>query len=246
MDRLAGKPEQHSLFDLSDITDDQFFEQAEAKVIEALRQYAEKAHNGQRLQRRLFTEDAVRGFAFVDLCQKRYDVVLMNPPFGEMPETLLNYLTASYPRTKYDLGTAFVERAVNLGEKGARVGWISSRTWFSLSLLEPFRVGVLYHANALDCVLDLGIGVLDTALVETACCVLQVGGRPDDATFVSRLLSSRNKERDVTDRFTSNTFPGQLVSLDVIRALPRASFGYWFPVPFALHLKEIPRFAEWR
>ena len=34
MDRLAGKPEQQSLFDLSDITDAQFFEQAEAKVIE--------------------------------------------------------------------------------------------------------------------------------------------------------------------------------------------------------------------
>ena len=80
---VAGKPEQDSLFDLSEITDEQFFEQAEAKVIEALRQYAEEAQNGQRLQRRLFTEDAVRGFAFVDLCHKRYDVVLMNPPFGE-------------------------------------------------------------------------------------------------------------------------------------------------------------------
>ena len=87
MDRLAGKPEQPSLFDLSDITDDQFFERAEAEVIEALRQYAEKAQDGQRLQRRLFTEDAVRGFAFVDLCQKRYDVVLMNPPFGELPRS---------------------------------------------------------------------------------------------------------------------------------------------------------------
>src|SRR5437868_3943682 len=58
MDRLAGKPEQQSLFDLTDITDGQFFEQAEA---EALREYAEKAQNGQRLQRRLFMEDAVRG-----------------------------------------------------------------------------------------------------------------------------------------------------------------------------------------
>jgi hypothetical protein len=67
MDRLAGKPEQPSLFDLSDITDNQFFEQAESRVIDTLRSYAEKAHNGQRLQRRLFTEDAVRGFAFVDL-----------------------------------------------------------------------------------------------------------------------------------------------------------------------------------
>src|ERR1017187_8878830 len=82
MDRLGGTPEQPSLFDLSDITDGQFFEQAEARVIDALRTYAEKAQNGQQLQRQLFAEDAVRGFAFVDLCQKRYDIVLMNPPFG--------------------------------------------------------------------------------------------------------------------------------------------------------------------
>lgn len=39
MDRIAGKPKQPSLFDLSYITEDQFFEQAETKVIEALRHY---------------------------------------------------------------------------------------------------------------------------------------------------------------------------------------------------------------
>ena len=38
MDRLIGKPEQSSLFDLSDITDDQFFDVAEVQVVEALRQ----------------------------------------------------------------------------------------------------------------------------------------------------------------------------------------------------------------
>jgi hypothetical protein len=69
MDLLAGRPEQRSLFDLSDITDDQFFDEAETKVIEALRIYAEKTQNGDRLQRRLFAEDAVRGFGFVDLCR---------------------------------------------------------------------------------------------------------------------------------------------------------------------------------
>lgn len=242
MDRLSDKPKQLSLFDVSDITDDQFFEQAEGRVIDALRTYSEKAQDGQRLQRRLFTDDAERGFAFVDLCQKRFDVVLMNPPFGEMPDSLLAYLVVSYPRTKYDLATAFVERAARLGEKGCRVGWISPRTWFSLSLLEPFRTELLYEENALDCVLDLGIGVLDTALVETACCVSQVGGRLNNTVFVSRFLSSRNKANDVAERFTSTNFPGTLVSLDVIRALPRSSFGYWFPVSFSLHLKTLPRF----
>jgi hypothetical protein len=242
IDRIHNEDVQESLFDVSDISEAQFFEQAEGKVVDALRTYAKQAHSGHRLQRRLFTDDAERGFAFVDLCHKRFDVVLMNPPFGEMPEPLLKYLTASYPKTKYDLATAFVERAVGLGEKGARLGWISPRTWFSLSLLEPFRIDILYSANSLDSVLDLGIGVLDTALVETACCVLQCGGRLDDTAFVSRLLSSRNKEQDVISRFASNAFPGQLVSLSVIRALPRAAFGYWFPVSFALHLRAIPRF----
>ena len=42
MDRLAGKPDQPSMFDLSDITDDQFFEQAEAKVIEACLLYTSR------------------------------------------------------------------------------------------------------------------------------------------------------------------------------------------------------------
>ena len=121
MDRLAGKPEQPSLFDLSDITDDQFFEQAEAKVIEALRQYAEKAQNGQRLQRRLFAEDAVRGFAFVDLCHKRYDVVLMNPPFGNPSKGARTYLSTTYPKLWADMYASFVSRAVGLLIEGGRL-----------------------------------------------------------------------------------------------------------------------------
>src|SRR5207248_6725760 len=84
--------EQQQRFDFSGVSDTQFFEQAEAKVVDALRTYAESAHNGQGLQRRLFTEDAVRGFAFIDLCHKRFDVVLMNPPFGLAPERAFTYL----------------------------------------------------------------------------------------------------------------------------------------------------------
>ena len=39
-----------------------------------LRNYAERNANRHRLQRRLFGEDTVGGFAFVDLCHKRFDV----------------------------------------------------------------------------------------------------------------------------------------------------------------------------
>ncbi len=116
MDRLVGKTEQASLFDLSDITDAQFFEQAEIRVIGSLRQYAEKAQNGHRLQRRLFADDTVRGFAFVDLCHKRYDVVLMNPPFGDAPHSIRPYLNEKYPNWGNDIYVAFGTREQGTGD----------------------------------------------------------------------------------------------------------------------------------
>ena len=141
IDRVAGKPEQPSRFDLSDITDDQFFEQAEARVIGALRQYAEKAHNSQHLQRRLFTDDAVRGFAFVDLCHKEFDVVLMNPPFGDPTPSCRVMLTTSYPLSKFDLFAAFIDRASQLLTCGVgQLGCISSRSGFYLPTLQEWRV----------------------------------------------------------------------------------------------------------
>jgi hypothetical protein len=167
MDRLAGKPEQDSLFDLSDITDDQFFEQAEARVIEALRHYSEKAQNGQKqkLQRRLFTEDAVRGFGFVDLCHKRFDVVLMNPPFGNPVPTVDRLILSTYPKYGGDILTAFISRGVSFAHTGY-VGAITSRTAFYLPTYDKWRESTLFGDTFLQICADLGADVLDEALVE--------------------------------------------------------------------------------
>jgi len=110
MGRVVGGPKQESLFDVSDITDATFFENAEKRVVETLRSYAETAGLHARLQRQLFAEDAVRGFAFVDLCQKRYDAVLMNPPFGDGTSNTHAYLSLSSAASANDLYAAFVER----------------------------------------------------------------------------------------------------------------------------------------
>ena len=238
--RSPKKPEQ-LLFDTSGISDAEFWDEAESNVLSSLRDYATKTANGKVLQRQLFADDATRGFAFIDLCQQRFDVVLMNPPFGEMPETLLKYLTANYPQTKYDLATAFVECGFRYLQNGGRVGWISPRTWFSLSLLAPFRE-VLYANNALDSVLDLGIGVLDTALVEVACCTAQANGRPNESIFVARLLASKNKEADVGAIEFGNPSEDCIIATQLVAKLPRSAFAYWFPRDFAKHLQTVPRF----
>jgi len=171
MDRIAGKPEQVSLFDLSGITDDQFFEQAEAKVIEALRQYAEKTQNGKHLRWRLFTEDAVTGFAFVDLCQKRYDIVLMNPPFGDPTPAIKGAKTVIPSDQPEDMYCWFVARARTMLTFGGVIGCITSSSFKTYTFYETFRTAFI-ATPSLVLFVDLGWGVLDDAYVETACYVV--------------------------------------------------------------------------
>ncbi len=166
LDRIAGKPGQPSLFDLSDITNEQFFEHAETKVIDALRRYAEQAQNGRhQLQRKLFSEDAERGFAFLDLCQKRYEVVLMNPPFGNPVPKTDDLIASSYPSYGGDILTAFVSRGASFAPSGY-VGVIASRTAFFLPTYDKWRESTLFGRTSLRVCADLGADVLDEALVE--------------------------------------------------------------------------------
>ena len=193
LDRIGGKPDQSSLFDLTDITDDQFFEQAEAKVIEALRLYAEKAQNGQRLQRRLFTEDTVRGFAFVDLCHKRYDAVLMNPPFGD-PSPSTRELAKSYcAKNVTNLLTSFICRSQQLAPEGM-VGAITDSTWLKKTDYEPLRE-LLSAGHCLPFALaDLGWGVLDEANV-AACAFVMKARSNDKSMWAFRHVDDPSEQR---------------------------------------------------
>jgi predicted RNA methylase len=57
---------------------------------------------------------AEQGIAFVEAMGRKYDVVLMNPPFGAGSMTAKKDFESSYPRTKNDVYAAFVERGVGL------------------------------------------------------------------------------------------------------------------------------------
>lgn len=161
--KLPGKPEQQEFkLDLSGITDEQFWEKAEGRIYLALREYAEQAQNGIGYQRRLFADDAARGFAFIDLCRKRYDVVLMNPPFGEPAAGSVEYINRQYPNAFIDLLASFVERTIGLCPTG-RIGALTSRACLYTKTLSEWR----RHSflPAIETVVDLGGGVLDGAMV---------------------------------------------------------------------------------
>jgi hypothetical protein len=171
---VKSKPQQQKLrFDVEGVTDEEFWEQAEDRILDSLRDYAERAESGNAPRRRLFAEDAARGFSFIDLCRKRYDVVLMNPPFGSASLAAKKEFDRAYPRTKNDVYAAFVERGIQLLHPQGLIGAITSRTGLFLSSFQRWREEILIKVAPPVVLADLGYGVLDSALVEVAAYCLQ-------------------------------------------------------------------------
>jgi Eco57I restriction-modification methylase len=161
--------------DLSGIDDDRFFHGAEASIVESLRHFAETAAGGANVRRRLFAGDAAQGIALIDLLRTRFDVVLMNPPFGAASLAAKKEFEKAYPLTKNDIYAAFVERGIGLLLPHGFLGAITSRTGFFLSSFQKWREEILLKEAPPVVFADLGYGVMDGAMVEAAAYCLQKG-----------------------------------------------------------------------
>jgi hypothetical protein len=240
MERLANKTPQPQLFDFSEITDEQFWNEAETQVLTALRGYAAHASTGDKLQRQLFAADAERGFAFIDLCQKQFDVVLMNPPFGEPTESTRQYIIGHLSKGRNDLYTAMIVRCAGLlASHCSSLGVITSRAFLLGRDHRDFRANLLADDGArITHLLDLGSGVLDGALVETAAYVLStLGGE--------HLLycDSRHHDEYQPSIDTEPQNNGWMVEpLSKFRRLPESQFMFGETGDRFLAVGELPRF----
>jgi len=147
-----------------------FFDTAEERIYAALRDYAESAEAGD-YQRRLFAEDAAHGFAFIDLCRKRYDAVVMNPPFGEASREYDSTLKRLYPTSKGNLYPAFILSGCEFKTPDGLLGAITADTFTVLSSFSNFREDLLTSTHTFHLAVDLGWDVLDSAQVSTIACV---------------------------------------------------------------------------
>lgn len=185
----ADRPNTEQLrFDLSGITDEQFWREAESLTIAALRHFATERANGGAYRRRLFADDAEAGFAFIDLCRERFETVLMNPPFGDSSLPSKPYIEETYGDTKGDVFKAFVEAFQDRLVPTGCLGIISSRTGFFLSSAQDWRERIVLRLYRPLVVADLGYGVLD-AKVETAAYVLRSLSRDEDRALTLSLVS---------------------------------------------------------
>ena len=126
---------------------------------------------------RLFAEDTARGLKLVQLLLRRYDIAVMNPPYGAFVPRVKDFVKAAYPLTSNDIYAAFIDRACQLTEPEGYVGALVSRTFVTQVSAKKLREQILLKRNPLILMLDLGPGILDDATVETAAIVVK-GGTP--------------------------------------------------------------------
>ncbi len=168
----------------------------EQQLLDALDAYANELIGTEGFRRHLFTDDAVGALAFIDLCRQQYDVILMNPPFGDPIERTKKYITKLYPNGSGELYSAFLLRALDLAPDGM-VGMLSSRMFLFKSEWANWRKQIRDQKYLPTIVADLGSDVLDGALVEAAASVFMKQAEDEGTTLFLDVLNALNKESEL-------------------------------------------------
>ena len=167
----------------------------EERIRAALERFVGEERVRSATKRRLFVDDAAQGLGLLEIAEKRFAVVLMNPPFGEP----VRALPREYKKLPKDLYCCFVERASSLLEQGGKAGVISSASFRTYVDYQSFR-DRFFVSGRVPLMADLGWGVLDGAYVETAAYVVDAPGiKHEKCTFVDA--------RGVTERYEVLRFP---------------------------------------
>jgi hypothetical protein len=160
---------------------EEFFKEITDRLKDALQQLSAKLSEEDGYENALFSDDATRGFAFIELCQKKFDCIVMNPPFGKGSEHTSDYLDANYPAWCRNLVCAFFDRMQEMLDNGGRLGAIFDRTVFIKALYEDFRKRNL--CGYIKFCADTGWNVLD-AMVETTVTVLSGNTSESNGVFI--------------------------------------------------------------
>lgn len=209
---------------------EEFFNEITERLRESLQQLSAKLSEEEGYENALFTEDATRGFAFIELCQKRFDCIVMNPPFGEGSENTSDYLDKNYPAWCRNLVCAFFDRMQEMLDEQGRLGAIFDRTVFVKKSYEKFRK---YHLCGRICsCADTGWEVLD-AMVETTTAVTNNTSSAFEGCFIDIRNSSSNEKQNVLQHVIKDVNIGNKSSQvyfensSLFEQLPNSIIGYY-------------------
>ena len=171
------------------------WQRAEARLRTALTEFAQAAKS--TYQGRLFAQDALQGLRLIDLCREVFDVVVMNPPFGESSPATKPYLKEAYGNNAVELYCAFAVRALELLGPSGLLGCITSSSFVLYTDFASYRE-LLLKEQCLEQLANLGDSVLDGAYVYTASYVVRKAPPPLLIAFYD-LRFEKEKENVLKD-----------------------------------------------
>jgi hypothetical protein len=229
------------------IDDASFWDEIEERIYDALEAYGRQTGGG--WQKRLFANDAARGFAFIEVCRTRYDILLMNPPFGQPAMSTKNLVSNSYVDMWNDMYSMFFVRGGTLLNKGGLLGAITSGTFFNLEKFESLR---LYFTSKVSVrfLIELGTGVMDDAAVTAACTILE-NNTPTDSRRTTFANINRSDSRisalqllASTSEVDMKSIRHQMLRMNYFSCLPANMFAYWMPKSVVRAFKTLPTLSS--
>lgn len=210
---------------------EQFFSEVRTMLAQRISELAGRMSEDEGYENSLFSEDAARGLAFIELCMQRFDVIVMNPPFGEGSENSSKYLDDNYPTWCRNLVCAFFDRMQQMLTNNGKLGAIFDRTVMIRGNYEAFREANL--CGKISSGADTGWNVLD-AFVETSTLITHSIKINSNAFFVD----VRNVDPELKDDYIKNVIQDYRNSVDSHKYvycnsesfsnLPNSVIGYYF------------------
>ena len=166
---------------------------------------------------------------------RTYDVVVANPPYmgsSNMDKWLANWTKKTYPDSKRDLCTCFIERGFTLANPEGYSAMITMQSWMFLSNAEALRSKLL-KAFSIETMAHLGARAFDSIggeVVSTTATVFKRGTASDAGSYV-RLVDYGNEAEKQTalEEAIANPDCGWFHrrSADAFSAIPGSPIAYW-------------------
>ena len=103
------------------------------------------------------------GFELILMLTEQYSALVMNPPYmkyGNMNESLSEYVREHYVEGRFDLFSAFMMLAIHRLVKSGKYGMINMQSWMFLTTFEQLRFKII-EEQQIDSLLHLGPNTFD-------------------------------------------------------------------------------------
>jgi hypothetical protein len=196
-------------------------------------------------RRRLFADDAEQGIGLLTVAEKAFDVVLMNPPFGEPTKAGKKANSPHLAGCDDDLGAAFMHASATRWARGGLTGVVSSSTLWFKHTLATWRQRILVgDESSVALGAHLGGHVLDNASVGAAATVVGPARENSEAMFF-RCLRAEDKAAALVESIKDlrqgvERPPAFAVAIEALRAYRKSPLVYWISTALRSDLTRFP------